>query len=85
MPLLPWIDMDNFNPATDARHAPAAESAATSRSGAKHTEDYWTEKDDHPRSTSTTRRSSTSKPPGPAFPLQFAGTVCALSKQTRLD
>ena len=58
MPLLPWIDTENFNPGYMMRGM-----HLLPKRGDKpewpHTQDYWREKDEFPRSTSTTRRSST--------------------------
>ena len=61
MPLLPWIDPENFNPGYLMRGMHLLPKRGDKPEW-QHTQDYWSEKDQCRRSTSTTRPSSTGEP-----------------------
>lgn len=47
MPLLPWVDPENFNPGYLARGLPLLPKQG-GHDPWRHTQDYWTEKDELP-------------------------------------
>ena len=92
MPLLPWIDPENFNPGYLMRGMHLLPKRGDKPEW-QHTQDYWTEKDDSRRSTSTTAPSSTKRPvPMPSladfpitrrWPPAASRTACSSIRSTR--
>jgi hypothetical protein len=66
MPLLPWINQENFNPGYLMRGMHLLPKRGDKLEW-RHTQDYWTERTSFLRSTSRVPNSLTADPPGDRF------------------